>query len=80
MKIKKIEIKNNKILKDISVDFEKNGKIIDTIVVAGSNGSGKTTFLESIWNYFLDMAYYRKNILEKMNIIFDSDLDRKSVV
>ena len=75
MKIKKIEIKNNKILKDISVDFEKNGKIIDTIVVAGSNGSGKTTFLESIWNYFLDMAYYRKNILEKMNIIFDSDFE-----
>ena len=75
MKIKKIEIKNNKILKDISIDFEKNGKIIDTIVVAGSNGSGKTTFLESIWNYFLDMAYYRKNILEKMNIIFDSDFE-----
>lgn len=75
MKIKKIEIKNNKILKDINIDFEKNGKIIDTIVVAGSNGSGKTTFLESIWNYFLDMAYYRKNILEKMNIIFDSDFE-----
>ena len=75
MKIKKIEIKNNKILKDISIDFEKNEKVIDTIVVAGSNGSGKTTFLESIWNYFLDMAYYRKNILEKMNIIFDSDFE-----
>ena len=73
MKIKKIEIKNNKILKDISIDFEKNGKIIDTIVVAGSNGSGKTTFLESIWNYFLEISEYRRDILEKVDITFNDD-------
>ena len=76
MKIKKIEIKNNKILKDISVDFEKNGKIIDTIVVAGSNGSGKTTFLESIWNYFLEISEYRRDILEKVDITFNDDFER----
>ena len=76
MKIKKIEIKNNKILKDISIDFEKNGKIIDTIVVAGSNGSGKTTFLESIWNYFLEISEYRRNILEKVDITFNDDFER----
>ena len=76
MKIKKIEIKNNKILKDISVDFEKNGKIIDTIVVAGSNGSGKTTFLESIWNYFLEISEYRRDILEKVDITFNDDFEK----
>lgn len=76
MKIKKIEIKNNKILKDISIDFEKNGKIIDTIVVAGSNGSGKTTFLESIWNYFLEISEYRRDILEKVDIIFNDDFEK----
>jgi len=76
VKIKKIEIKNNKILKDISVDFEKNGKIIDTIVVAGSNGSGKTTFLESIWNYFLEISEYRRDILEKVDITFNDDFER----
>ena len=76
MKIKKIEIKNNKILKDISIDFEKNGKIIDTIVVAGSNGSGKTTFLESIWNYFLEISEYRRDILEKVDITFNDDFEK----
>ena len=76
MKIKKIEIKNNKILKDISVDFEKNGKIIDTIVVAGSNGSGKTTFIESIWNYFLEISEYRRDILEKVDITFNDDFEK----
>lgn len=75
MKIKKIEIKNNKILKDISIDFEKNGKIIDTIVVAGSNGSGKTTFLESIWNYFFDIALYKTNIMEKINITLENKFE-----
>lgn len=76
MKIKKIEIKNNKILKDISVDFEKNGKIIDTIVVAGTNGSGKTTFLESIWDYFLEISEYRRDILEKVDITFNDDFEK----
>lgn len=76
MKIKKIEIKNNKILKDISIDFEKNGKIIDTIVVAGSNGSGKTTFLESVWNYFLDIAEHRRDILGKVDITFNNDFEK----
>ena len=75
MKIKKIEIKNNKILKDISIDFEKNGKTIDTIVVAGSNGSGKTTFLESIWNYFFDIALYKTDIMEKINITLENKFE-----
>lgn len=75
MKIKKIEIKNNKILKDISIDFEKNGKTIDTIVVAGSNGSGKTTFLESIWNYFFDIALYKTDIMKKINITLENKFE-----
>ena len=75
MKIKKIEIKNNKILKDISIDFEKNEKVIDTIVVAGSNGSGKTTFLESIWNYFFDIALYKTDIMEKINITLENKFE-----
>ena len=75
MKIKKIEIKNNKILKDISIDFEKNGKVIDTIVVAGSNGSGKTTFLESIWNYFFDIVLYKTDIMEKINITLENKFE-----
>ena len=49
MKIKSIEIENNKALKNIKINFEKENEILNTVVIAGSNGSGKTTLLESIW-------------------------------
>ncbi|SFP45025.1 AAA family ATPase [Hydrogenimonas thermophila] len=52
MKIKSIEIKNYKILKDFEIDFlDKDGNILDLIVLAGVNGSGKTTLLEIIYQY-----------------------------
>lgn len=57
MKIKSLEIENNKILKNIKIDFQNNDKVLDTIVVAGINGSGKTTLLESVY-------YGIKNIIE----------------
>lgn len=47
MKIRKLKIKNYKIFKDIEFDFtDKNGKTLDTIVLAGINGTGKTTLLK----------------------------------
>lgn len=49
MKIKKLVIRDNKVLQNIEVNFENNGKVLDTIVIAGNNGSGKTTLLESIF-------------------------------
>ena len=51
MKIKSIYIKKEKALKDIDISFEKNKKILNTVIIAGSNGSGKTTVLESIYEY-----------------------------
>lgn len=48
MKIKKLKITNNKKIGNIELDFTKNGKIQDTIILAGNNGSGKTTILEEI--------------------------------
>ncbi len=48
MKIKSVSIKEDKILKDIKINFDNNGNVLNTIVIAGSNGSGKTTLLENI--------------------------------
>ncbi len=51
MKIKSLSIKEHKILKDIDISFaDKDGKPLDTVVIAGINGSGKTTALELIWS------------------------------
>ena len=52
MKIEKVHIKNVKGIKDLELSFKKDNKILDLIVLAGVNGSGKTTILESIENFF----------------------------
>mgnify|MGYP000029724543 FL=1 len=64
MKIKNLHIKEFKGLRDISINFEKNDKPLDLVVLAGSNGSGKTRVLESILKYFQDNINYKQNNIE----------------
>lgn len=53
MKIKTIQLKDHPVLKNLKVDFsDENGKVQDLIVIAGTNGSGKTNLLEAIYDYF----------------------------
>ena len=64
MKIKNLHIKEFKGLRDISINFEKNDEPLDLVVLAGSNGSGKTRILESILKYFQDHLNYKQNNIE----------------
>ena len=49
MKLKKLKIKNYKVLQNFEIDFtDKDDNFLDTIVIAGVNGSGKSTLLELI--------------------------------
>ncbi len=70
MKIEKVHIKNIKGIKDLELSFKKDDKILDLIVLAGVNGSGKTTILEAIKDFF-----YNRNIdfndIEKSNIYLE---------
>lgn len=79
MKIEKVHIKNIKGIKDLELSFKKDNEILDVIVLAGVNGSGKTTILESIKDFFGN-----KNVnydeLEKSNInldIFFEDFEKE---
>ncbi len=45
MKIREIHIKDYKIFKDFKIDFTDNGKPLDIVVLAGINGSGKSSLL-----------------------------------
>ena len=64
MKIKNLHIKEFKGLRDIFINFEKNDELLDLLVLAGSNGSGKTRVLESILKYFQDYLNYKQNNIE----------------
>ena len=81
MKIEKVHIKNVKGIKDLELSFKKDDKILDLIVLAGVNGSGKTTILEAIKDFF-DNRSIDFNDIEKSNIyleIFFEDFEKKNI-
>ena len=65
MKIRKIHLENNYILGTITFDFTDDaGKVIDNIIIAGENGTGKTALLDIIYqftNYSLDNKQRNEN-------------------
>ena len=81
MKIEKVHIKNVKGIKDLELSFKKDNKILDLIVLAGINGSGKTTILEAIKDFF-NNKYLNFNGPEKSNVnldIFFEDFEKKNI-
>lgn len=53
MKIKSIAFKNHEILGNLELNFcDSKGSPSSTIIIAGENGTGKTSILESISKYF----------------------------
>lgn len=71
--IKELKISNYKILDDFSINFQdKNNEILKTVVLAGINGSGKTSILEYISFNFENSIYFP--------IISDSLDDRENLI
>lgn len=51
MKIKRIEFKNHKVLGNLVLDFcDNRGKAVDTVIIAGENGTGKSTLLQELFS------------------------------
>ena len=52
MKFRKISFENHPILGNMSLDFtDENGNTIDSIIIAGENGCGKSVLLDELFNY-----------------------------
>lgn len=67
MKLKKIRFDNHEILNNLEVDFcDSNGIPLNTVVIIGNNGTGKTTLLKSLFDSFEvdDKGYNAKNKLD----------------
>ena len=81
MKIEKVRIKNVKGIKDLELSFKKDNKILDLIVLAGVNGSGKTTILESIKDFFNNKnVNYDEPKKSNVNLnIFFEEFEKKKI-
>ena len=78
MKILSIEFQNHSILGNLKLDFtDKKGNPVDTIILAGENGCGKTTILEEISNLW-DRAKHNASYKGKY-ITAKIYLDKKEV-
>lgn len=70
MKVEKIKFNNHEILNNLEVDFrDKDGQILNAIVIIGENGSGKTTLLKSIYDSFdINQRGYESIGEDKVNL------------
>tara|TARA_B100000949_G_C14275687_1_gene449379 strand:+ start:278 stop:1963 length:1686 start_codon:yes stop_codon:yes gene_type:complete len=58
MKIRKIEFENNPILGNLKLDFTNNqGETVDTIILAGENGAGKSYLLNEIYYFSIPRLF-----------------------
>ena len=81
MKIKNLHIEEYNGLENLDLNFESEGKVLDLIVLAGINGSGKTRVLESI-RYWFEMfrskavnveLFYEENEKEVLKSLMNSE-------
>ncbi|WP_394122203.1 AAA family ATPase [Planococcus donghaensis] len=73
MYIKSIEIKNNPILGDLNLNLtDSNGLSFKTVLLAGENGTGKSTLLNIIHNFF-DSPIAREESNESVTFKFEID-------
>ena len=81
MKIKNLHIEEYNGLENLDLNFESEGKVLDLIVLAGINGSGKTRVLESI-RYWFEMfrskavnveLFYEENEREVLKSLMNSE-------
>ena len=77
MKIKNLHIKEYNGLENLDINFESEGKVLDLIVLAGINGSGKTRVLESVLDFFykIEMFYKSQNKIE----LFYEEIENESI-
>ncbi len=72
MKIKSLTFRDHAILGNLHLNFcDSSGNIMDTIILAGANGTGKTTILNTLYHLF-DTGnwdiYIQKKLLNNMDI------------
>lgn len=79
--ITNVKWKNHNILGNLELDFTKNGKACNTIVIAGENGTGKTTILDTLatflsGNTIIPFDYIKYTVEnEEIEIYYDETVE-----
>ena len=75
MKIRKIEFTNHPIFGDLQLDFtDENGKTLNTIIIAGENGVGKSLLLNTIFEFSnLSLSNEKRDEKRKFEIELSSE-------
>lgn len=80
MKILSIEFQNHSILGNLKLDFtDKKGNPVDTVILAGENGCGKTTILEeirSLWDLAKHNASYKGKYITTKIYLNKKEIDQ----
>src|SRR5215212_1263162 len=76
MKIKKLKFENHPVLADLELNFtDKTEKSVDTIILAGENGTGKTVILETIYEFLRSRA----TNTSRLSIVFETSENIRQV-
>ena len=84
-RIKKIKFHNHPILKDLELDFcDATGRTVDTVIIAGENGTGKSSLIEYIYGFVSGRVITESNVvLEKdgvsADLFFEFDDEKKCI-
>jgi len=74
MKIRKIHIEDYKVFKDFDLDLTFNNEPLNVVVVAGINGSGRTSLLDFIYDIIHGKKFYNSALkVQESDIFQDSD-------
>jgi len=84
LKIEKIKFNNHNIFDNLEINFKnKEGNVLNTIVIIGENGSGKTTLLKCIYDSFsidkLNYDYISENKIELKSTLYTTIVDISEV-
>lgn len=69
LKIRSITFQEHPIFKNLTLDFcDANGNAVDTVIIAGENGAGKSTILNFLYNLTISRKF-----TDKVNMIVEKE-------
>jgi len=81
MKIRKLKFNNHFLFDDLELDFtDKKGNTLNTIIIAGENGVGKSLILNTLYNINTFLGFYNTSWTGTLKIEYELDEKEKIIL